>query len=505
MPTLETLRSAFAAQTLFADKTWQLSPAAFPLDADQLDEVNRIGAACHAFYHAQELLYQRSAQGRKILRNGGPELPWIAEYLDRGKPDGLVAHGRHKALKNQSPVVLRPDLLITENGFALTEMDSVPGGIGLTAFLNELYSADANTNTDTADAAADTTTAAPDTTAAPALSASSVGTVHGVKNTAAPVGAATQPGLFYRALAALTPANAAPRVAIVVSDEAATYRPEFEWLAATLRARGHAVHTAAPEDLMPLGGGIFIPVDGNPERVDIIYRFFELFDLGNVKGADAIFDAVEAGQVVLTPPMKAYQEEKMNLALLHHPALDAYWREALPPAHLATLRRVVPRTWIMENVALPPVAVLHAPAVNGRPICAWADLANASQKERNLILKASGFHEDAWGARSVTLGSDVSRDEWLAAIEDAIDTDNETFYVMQDYHKPRRLRHPVYLPDGTVGEVEGRARLCPYFFVINGPGGATVEPGAILATLCPADKKIIHGMKDAMLLPVRPA
>ena len=31
------------------------------------------------------------------------------------------------------------DLLLTEDGFALTEIDSVPGGIGLTAFLNELY------------------------------------------------------------------------------------------------------------------------------------------------------------------------------------------------------------------------------------------------------------------------------------------------------------------------------------------------------------------------------
>jgi hypothetical protein len=462
MPTLDTLRRAFAEQTLFAEKTWQLSPGAFPLTPAQLEEIKRIGDACHSFYHAQELLYHRSAQGKKILRNSPLTLPWIAAYLDRGKPDGLVAHGRHRAVKNHTPVVLRPDLLVTETGFALTEMDSVPGGIGLTAHLNELYS--------------------PDT---PGL-----------------IGALDQPTLFYNALTALAPQVEHPLIAIVVSEEAGTYRPEFEWLSAALRARGHAVHCVAPEDLMPLGEGIFIPVDGNPRRADILYRFFELFDLGNVKGADAIFDAVEAGQVVLTPPMKAYQEEKLNLALLHHPALDAYWHENLPPAHLATLRRVVPRTWITEDVALPPVAVLHAPTVNGRPICAWTDLANASQRERNLILKASGFHESAWGARSVTLGSDVSREEWLAAIEDAIDPENETFYVMQDYHKPCRLRHPVFREDGTLGEIESRVRLCPYFFVTHGTGtAAPVELGAILATLCPADKKIIHGMKDAVLLP----
>ena len=32
----------------------------------------------------------------------------------------------------------------------------------------------------------------------------------------------------------------------------------------------------------------------------------------------------------------------------------------------------------------------------------WKELGEASKKERSLIIKASGFHETAWGARSVT-------------------------------------------------------------------------------------------------------
>ena len=35
--------------------------------------------------------------------------------------------------------VLRPDLLPTRDGFALTEWDSVPGGIGLTDHLGRIY------------------------------------------------------------------------------------------------------------------------------------------------------------------------------------------------------------------------------------------------------------------------------------------------------------------------------------------------------------------------------
>ncbi len=43
----------------------------------------------------------------------------------------------------------------------------------------------------------------------------------------------------------------------------------------------------------------------------------------------------------------------------------------------------------------------------------------------------------------------------------------------------------------------GRARLSPYYFV----HGEQVELGGILATVCPKDKKIIHGMRDAIMAP----
>jgi hypothetical protein len=37
--------------------------------------------------------------------------------------------------------VLRPDLVLTETGVSISELDSLPGGIGLTAWLNETYAA----------------------------------------------------------------------------------------------------------------------------------------------------------------------------------------------------------------------------------------------------------------------------------------------------------------------------------------------------------------------------
>ena len=142
MPELSqaTLRTAFAEQSLFEDKTWQLSPSPWPLTPAQVAELEAIGTACLEFHTALETLYLRSAAGKNLLRNKPLLAPWVADYLDRGKPAGLVAHARDPKNRGLLPTVLRPDLLLTDTGFALTELDSVPGGIGLTAFLNRLYS-----------------------------------------------------------------------------------------------------------------------------------------------------------------------------------------------------------------------------------------------------------------------------------------------------------------------------------------------------------------------------
>jgi hypothetical protein len=88
------IRAALAAQPLFEDKTWQLSPEAWPLTPEQVAQLEAIGAACFEFQQALETLYLRSASGKNLLRNKPLLAPWVADYLDRGKPAALVAHAR---------------------------------------------------------------------------------------------------------------------------------------------------------------------------------------------------------------------------------------------------------------------------------------------------------------------------------------------------------------------------------------------------------------------------
>jgi hypothetical protein len=491
MPSLsfETIRSSLAAQPLFEDKTWQLSPDAWPVTPEQVAQLEAIGAACLEFHQAMEALYLRSAQGKNLLRNKPLLAPWVADYLDRGKPPALVAHARDPKNRGTFPPVLRPDLLITDEGFVLTELDSVPGGIGLTAFLNRLYATGQVSDLP------------------PAGDAARPGRVKDLTYSAGEIIGKSDAMIenFYAALAALRPAVRNPLIALIVSDEATTYRPEMQWLAHQLQLQGKRVFCLKPEDIFPLENSLFFDAEGNPEKIDVLYRFFELFDLENIRTQKFIFEAWQAGEVAIAPPMRHFQEEKLTLALLHHHLLQDYWAEALSGRALKLLRALIPPSWVMDPAPLPPGAVLDGPRAGGRALNDWRDLTQASQKERDLIIKISGYHETAWGARSVVLGSDCSREEWQQGVERAIALAPANLHVLQVYKKPRRLEHAVFeraeangaAPAATVKA--GRLRLCPYYFIIDGKARLS---GA-LATFCPPDKKIIHGMQDAALLPCR--
>lgn len=445
----------------FENKTWRMAPRGFALSEAEVDQLEKIGAACLEFQRAIEILYLKSVEGKSILRNRSLLTPWVADYFDRGKPDAMIRWNRSRRAQGLLPPVFRPDLLLTEDGFALTEMDSVPGGIGLTAFLNRVYGENDPTIIGQNDAMLDG---------------------------------------WYNALQRHVPDRHAPVIAIVVSDEATTYRPEMEWLAARLRERGKRVFCTHPEDLIPLGNGLCLDVDGNPEKIDLIYRFFELYDLDHLPHADFILGAWEEGEVELFPPPKTFQEEKLGLALFHHHLLDDFWRDHLSRGARRVLDSIIPRSWIIDPTPLPPNGVLDGPLIQGRPIHNWTDLAQASQKERNLILKISGFHYSAEGARSVLLGSDCSRQEWSEGLQEAVSQANSHPYVLQNYHKPVRRRHPLYRPDESVAEEDGRLRICPYYFHTTAD---QLSLAGVLCTFCPADKKIIHGMSDAAMLPAR--
>lgn len=417
--------------SLFADRDWRISPTPFPLDPQLRQDLEFLGRVLLRFYQATNLLYRRSSEGR--------EPDWIAHLLDRGKPDSLISAQRHPALKNELPRVIRPDILLTEDGFSITELDSVPGGIGLTGRLGQIYSEiDPGTN----------------------IVGGANGMTEGFES------------IF----------GDAPEVHIMVSEESATYRPEMEWLAAEIDDERFRVHDADFTDF---------------HEGDAVYRFFELFDLANVPASEALLAAALRKDIHLTPPPKPIMEEKMLLALLWNHNLHDYWHRELGEAFFHRLQRHVPYSWVVDPAPLPPQGAL--PRLN---LTDWNQLKSLSQRQRNLILKVSGFSEQAWGARGVHFGSDLPLDAWSAAVDHALTAFPESPYVLQEYHKPKSLPARWFdFESDELRNMPGRVRLCPYYFVTGNWDRARTELGGVLATVCPADKKIIHGMKDAILAP----
>src|SRR5438093_1187404 len=208
--------------------TWRISPTPFLLTSADLSAIQSLGPHLLRFTHALNRLYYESVRGAQPT--------WVADYLDQGKPPDLIAYARMNRFHTALPGVIRPDLILTEDGFMISELDSVPGGIGLTGCMGQAY--------------AD-------------LGWPIIGERDGM------VAGFAQ---MIRSLPHDQP-NKPLQLAIVVSEEAKDYRPEMLWLAARLREAGLPAQTVSPEDVIFTEEGLFL---AGSTPLTVLYRFFEL-------------------------------------------------------------------------------------------------------------------------------------------------------------------------------------------------------------------------------------
>ena len=428
---LNTIRSSFPKEGLFAEKDWLLSPDAFPVDEKFFRELEQLGHRLFVFQRACNQLYQLSVKGKQPA--------WVAHYLDAGKPKELVEFSRRKEIRDDLPRVIRPDLILTEDGYIIAEIDSVPGGIGLTGWLNQTYSK---------------------------FDAEIIGGANGMLD----------------GFQSVLPKGGD----IVISEEAATYRPEMEWVAGQLEGR-------APS--RP-GSWRVVPAENYESQPGgLVYRFFELFDLPNIPKIENLLRANAEGRVTITPPIKPFLEEKMWFALFWLKPLQEFWRRELGEKYFLQLQKVIPYSWLLDPTPLPQHAVIPRLEIHD-----WREAAKFSQKDRDLLLKVSGFSPLGWGSRGISLGSDLAHAEWEKRIENALTTFDSSPTIMQRFHKGRLVEHRY--SDSASGELKtmkGRVRLCPYYFVEQDK----VKLRGALATIVPADKKFVHGMRDGILIPSR--
>lgn len=429
---------------------WRISPEPFWLSAEQLRFLQDLGPVLAGFYKVANLLYHQSVKGRQPA--------WVHRYLDQGKPERIVELGRMNRFKSHLPLVIRPDLLLTAEGFRLTELDSVPGGMGFTGQISRLYTE---------------------------LGYEVIGGADGLVKG------------FYTAIQAALQQER-PALAIVVSDESEAYRAEMEWIAAQLRSGGHPVYCLHPRDLRFDDEGLLVDTGSERVRVDAVYRFLELFDLPNIPKTEPILYFAKKNALRLTPPPKAYLEEKMWLAFIHHSLLQEFWERELGGEHLALLQQLTPPTWIVDPTPAPPHTVIPGLQVEGRSFNDWQALKHLTKKERELVLKPSGFSEMASESRGVAIGHDLPEEQWATRLQEALDRFAAGPSILQKFNKAARLQARYYdFAADTVRPMHGRVLLRPYYYMV---GEQPVLAG-IQAIVCPQDKKVLHGMADAIIAP----
>ena len=323
------IRDQLPQDGLFAGHEWRMPVEAFPLEEKFSRDLKQLGRVLHQFYRAADLLYRHSVAGKQPA--------WVAEWLEHGKPASVIERQRDEAFKTALPRVIRPDILLTENGWHITELDSVPGGIGLTGWLNATY---------------------------PNALGGSNGMTEGFASIFQETGS----------------------VHLMVSQESATYRPEMEWLATQLGPR----FSVCEPDESHLADG------------DSAYRFFELFDLPNIPEADALLIGGN-GRHPSHPSAQNPSRREDAVRPVLELNLRGFWQRELGGKFMRLLEKVIPQTWLIDPAPLP-----HA-AIPGLELTDWRQLADLSQKDRQLILKLSGFNERAWGARSAARSGSPAR------------------------------------------------------------------------------------------------
>ena len=447
---------------------WRISPEPFCIKDDELSFINALGTHLYNFYKASNKLYYESIHGRQ------PD--WVYKYLDQGKPQSIVEFSRMNRMKGLLPGVIRPDIILTEDGMVATELDSVPGGIGITGSLGLAYSSMFGDK----------------------VAGDRDGMIHGFVN-----------------MLKTTVHMPDPVIVIVVSEESKDYRHEMEWVAGAIKERGGRAYTIRPEDVIFTEDGLYFNEKNPPSstfnkggmgglsgerggrhRIDVLYRFFELFDLKNIPKAELIMYSTKKKEVAVTPPFKPFLEEKLLYALFHHPLLKGYWLCELGEDVFSLLLNIFPDTWILDPAEMPPYGIIPGLTIGKRPVARWQELAEATQSEREFVIKPSGFSELAWGSRGVVVGHDVPQDEWKDTIDKALNDFDNTPYILQKFHRGRHVE-VNYLDEisGDIKNMSGRVRLCPYYFI----EGEEVKLRGILATVCSLEKKLIHGMEDAVI------
>ena len=92
----------------------------------------------------------------------------------------------------------------------------------------------------------------------------------------------------------------------------------------------------------------------------------------------------------------------------------------------------------------------------------------------------------------------IAEEAWASRVQEALDGFERQPYILQEFHKAaRRTIHYYDFYEDAIKPMRGRVMLRPYYYLM----GEQPKLCGIQALVFPADKKILHGMIDAAIMP----
>jgi len=246
-----------------------VSPEPFCLTEGEAGEVEMIGKDVVAFMEVVSELYWQENE--------------VKELLDRSKPDFF------KLPRKPNYLFVRPDLIITDQGFSICEIEMSPFGLALAELLNRAY-----------------------------ISAGFDSIVDGET--------------LKRFIAGSTPSEGT----IVYSQNTSSYAGQLQFLASKVFS-GEGRDWRAEHIDAALG-------KNHPN----IYRAFYLYEYMTDLFINNITDVFADSEVdKILPSLTPYMEEKALLALIWDRRWESFFKKRLGIGVFDHLRRVVPPTWIV--------------------------------------------------------------------------------------------------------------------------------------------------------------
>ena len=247
---------------------FRVSPEPLNLSDSQKKEITGIGTDISAYYMAVDALYRSDERVRDLLNTGKPEM-----FLGDRPADYLF---------------IRPDLVITPQGFSICEVETSPFGLALAEVLNRGY-----------------------------------------------VGAGFETMVDDGTLPKYVQANTPVDGRIIYSNKTKAYAGQMSYLAEHVFS---GENRDWQSDLVN---------DHTSSDSQNIYRGFYLSEAMKDPHVNMLLQNQMHQDGTLLPSPTPHLEEKANLALIWDRRFDAYFRQEIGPGAVTHLRHVVPPSWIV--------------------------------------------------------------------------------------------------------------------------------------------------------------